>query len=119
GDVAKNIWIAGLAAFFNASQEVSMSDFTARANAITDEFFIVSAIIFTDSKSPVDEAGKPASILSTPKRSNCLAISSFSSLFRFTPGDCLTLRKVVLKICILVILTLPFFLFHRFFDKRH
>src|SRR5690625_6723089 len=96
-----------------------MSDFTARANAITDEFFIVSAIIFTDSKSPVDEAGKPASILSTPKRSNCLAISSFSSLFRFTPGDCSPSRKVVSKICILVILTLPLFLFHRFFDKRH
>ena len=51
---------------FNASQEVSISLLIARAKPVTIEFFTVSAICLTASKSPGDEAGNPASIMVTP-----------------------------------------------------
>src|SRR5699024_5363467 len=70
-----------------------------------EEFLIVSAIIFTELKSPLEEAGNPTSIRSTPYRSSCLAISIFSSWFKFTPGDCSPSRNVVSKMKIFDILT--------------
>jgi hypothetical protein len=56
------------------------------------------AISETDSKSPGDEAGNPASMKSTRMRSSACAISSFSSTLRATPGDCSPSRSVVSKI---------------------
>src|SRR5690625_5647658 len=79
---------------------MSISDFTDLANPVTDVSLIVSAIVFTALKSPLEEAGNPASILSIPKRSSCLAISNFSSWLRFTPGDCSPSLNVVSKILI-------------------
>ena len=45
--------------------------------------------------------GKPASITSTFIRSNCWAITSFSSVFIDAPGDCSPSRNVVSKMLIL------------------
>ena len=49
----------------------------------------------TDSKSPGEVIGKPASMTSTPRRASCWAISSFSCWFREMPGDCSPSRRVV------------------------
>ena len=43
---------------------------------------------------------KPASMMSTPSFSSCLAISIFSARFMLHPGDCSPSRKVVSKILI-------------------
>ena len=59
------------------------------------QFLIVSAIDWTASKSPGELAAKPASITSTFKISNCLAISNFSSLVKPAQADCYPSRKVV------------------------
>ena len=56
------------------------------------------AIACTDSKSPGEVIGKPASITSTPSRASWWAISSFSCLFSEMPGDCSPSRSVVSKI---------------------
>src|SRR6266566_169260 len=56
------------------------------------------AIACTDSKSPGEVIGKPASITSTPRRASWCAISSFSCRFSEIPGDCSPSRRVVSKI---------------------
>ncbi len=56
------------------------------------------AIACTDSKSPGEVIGKPASMMSTPSRASWWAISSFSCLFSEMPGDCSPSRRVVSKI---------------------
>ena len=56
------------------------------------------AIASTDSKSPSLAIGNPASMMSTPRRASCSAISSFSATSREMPGDCSPSRKVVSKI---------------------
>ena len=76
---------------------MSMSDLVALARPVTELFLIALAIALTASKSPLEEAGKPASIMSTPNRSSCLAISNFSNWFKLTPGDCSPSRSVVSK----------------------
>src|SRR5699024_5583281 len=120
GDVARKMWIRGFGVFFSASHARSISSFLVRARAVTDTSFIVSAISFTAWKSPSEAAGKPASMTSTPSFSSCFAISSFSILFRLTPGDCSPSRSVVSKILIRD-MNIPFFLFvtDRLFDKWH
>src|SRR5439155_631025 len=50
------------------------------------------------STSPGDEIAKPASITSTPRRSNWRAISTFSPALSAMPGDCSPSRRVVSKI---------------------
>ncbi len=57
------------------------------------------AIVCTASKSPGLAMGKPASMMSTPSRASCWAISSFSLAFSEMPGDCSPSRRVVSKIC--------------------
>ena len=52
----------------------------------------------TESKSPSDDAAKPASITSTPSFSSCLAIITFCSQVILAPGDCSPSRSVVSKI---------------------
>ena len=62
----------------------------------------------TASKSPSDDAAKPASMTSTPSRSSWRAITSFSSTFMVAPGDCSPSRSVVSKICTRSIVASPF-----------
>ncbi len=57
----------------------------ALARPVTELFLIVSPIRFTASKSPLEAAGKPASMTSTPKRSSCFATSIFSSVLSSHP----------------------------------
>ena len=47
--------------------------------------------------SPGDVIGKPASMMSTPRRASWSAISTFSVLFSEIPGDCSPSRSVVSK----------------------
>ena len=56
------------------------------------------AISATESKSPFETIGKPASMTSTPMRASCWAISSFSVSFIDAPGACSPSRSVVSKI---------------------
>ena len=56
------------------------------------------AIASTASKSPGEVIGKPASMMSTPRRASWCAISSFSCLLSEIPGDCSPSRRVVSKI---------------------
>lgn len=95
-----------------------MSPLTDRASPVTEQFLIVLAISCTAKKSPRDEAGNPASIMSTPSLSSCLAIASFSRELRLTPGDCSPSRRVVSKTLILRNGDHRFLLF-ALFDKRH
>src|SRR3989442_12983234 len=75
-----------------------MSAGTPRARPATVAFLTFLAIRLTAPKSPSDVIGKPASMTSTPSRSSCRAISSFSSTLRVAPGDCSPSRSVVSKI---------------------
>ena len=65
------------------------------------EFLISLLISDTASKSPGDEIGKPASIMSIPISSNTLEIWIFSSTLIDAPGDCSPSRIVVSNIIIL------------------
>ena len=56
------------------------------------------AMVLTASRSPGDDAGNPASMMSTRRRSKAWAISSLSWALRATPGDCSPSRRVVSKI---------------------
>ncbi len=51
-----------------------------------------------ESKSPCELIANPASMMSTPMRLSCLAISSFSSAVIEQPGDCSPSRSVVSNI---------------------
>src|SRR5256886_5809697 len=52
----------------------------------------------TDSKSPREAAGKPASMTSTPSSASARATRSFSGRVMLQPGDCSPSRSVVSKI---------------------
>ena len=79
-----------------------MSPSTLLARAQTDESFIAPAISATESKSPFDETGKPASITSTRILSSAFATSSFSSGFIEHPGACSPSLSVVSNIFIVL-----------------
>ncbi len=81
----------------NASAARLMSRSLARAREHTVESLIALAIDFTASKSPLEDAAKPASITSTRSRSSCIAMRSFSSRVIEAPGLCSPSRKVVSK----------------------
>ena len=72
-----------------------MSGFSARERLATVAFFTVCAIVFTAWKSPGEAMAKPASMMSTPKRSSWRATSVFSCKFMLQPGDCSPSRSVV------------------------
>ena len=76
----------------------SISFLLARAKPTTSHERPAFATAATDSHSPVEAIGKPASIASTPSLSSCLAILTFSSGVRDTPGVCSPSLKVVSKI---------------------
>src|SRR3972149_835929 len=56
------------------------------------------ATAFTASKSPGELAGKPASMMSTPRRCSCWGVSILSWMLKATPGDCSPSRRLVSKI---------------------
>ena len=56
------------------------------------------AMACTESKSPGEVIGKPASMMSTPSRASWCAISTFSCRLSAMPGDCSPSRSVVSKI---------------------
>ena len=57
--------------------------------------FTSRAISETASKSPGEETGKPASMMSTLSRASWRATSSLSSMVKPTPADCSPSRSVV------------------------
>ena len=75
-----------------------MSFFTALVNPHTLAFFTIFEISTTDLKSPGLEIGKPASIISTPRKSNFSAITSFCFVSSLQPGTCSPSLRVVSKI---------------------
>ncbi len=76
--VLMNTWMRGSAAVFTASHAVSTSLGTAVASAQMVAPRTSAEIRCTASRSPGVEQGNPASMMSTPSRSSCFAISSFS-----------------------------------------
>src|SRR5712691_9280161 len=89
------MWIRPDLADFSASIPRWMSRSLARHRPATVESLITPATACTASKSPFDEAGKPASITSTRILSNSRAMRSFSSLVIEAPGLCSPSRMVV------------------------
>lgn len=89
-----------------ACAAVSMSALTARHKLQTVGVLSFFAIASMASKSPLELIAKPASMISTPKRSSCVATSNFSWMFMEHPGDCSPSRSVVSKIfmCLLVLM---------------
>ncbi len=98
GLVEMNVWMRGASAPRTASQHTRTSCSMARARPAMREPFTTRAIRATDSKSPFEAIGKPASMMSTPRRASCWAISSFSVWFIEAPGACSPSRSVVSKI---------------------
>ena len=96
--VAMNVWMRGRSESLTAFQAASMSWLAVRARPQITGPSTSRAIACTDSKSPGEVIGKPASITSTPSRASWWAISSFSCLFSEIPGDCSPSRRVVSKI---------------------
>src|SRR4030088_1513007 len=82
-------------AFLSASIPRWMSRSLARHRPATVESLITPATACTASKSPFEEAGKPASITSTRILSSSRAMRSFSSLVIEAPGLCSPSRMVV------------------------
>ncbi len=97
-EVDRKTWIRGDSAFSRARAVASMSFSRARESPAIFGPRISSAICLTDSKSPGEATGKPASITSTCSRANCRAISSFSLMFKLAPGHCSPSLNVVSKI---------------------
>ena len=98
GLVAMNVCIRGRSASFTASAALLISSALVLASPAIIGPFISRAIACTDSKSPGDEAGKPASMTSTPSRASWRAICSFSPLFRLILAACSPSLSVVSKI---------------------
>ena len=91
------MWMPGLRALSTARSAASTSSSRVRERLTTVGRVTASAIRWTDSKSPGEEAAKPPSMISTPRRSSWRAIASFSSTFIVQPGDCSPSRSVVSK----------------------
>ena len=98
GLVEMNVWMRGTSACLTASQQTRTSCSMARARPAMREPLTSRAIRATDSKSPFEATGKPASMTSTPMRASWRAISSFSVSFIDAPGACSPSRSVVSKI---------------------
>ena len=97
GLVARKTWTRGRSASRRASQARSMSARVQRASAQTEMPRTLRAMACTDSKSPGEAAGKPASMTSTRSSSSAAATLSFSARFMLAPGACSPSRSVVSK----------------------
>ena len=96
--VEMNVWMRGRSESLIAFQAASMSWKPVRARPQMTGPCTSRAMAWTASKSPGEAIGKPASMMSTPSRASCCAISSFSCTFSEMPGDCSPSRRVVSKI---------------------
>ena len=96
--VAMKVWMRGRSASRTASPAAATSRSLARASPATITPGTSRATARVASKSPGEEIGKPASSTSTWSRASCCAISTFSRVFRWMPGDCSPSRSVVSKI---------------------
>ncbi len=76
-EVPMKVWMRGRSAGLTALAQVRMSFSTARARPQMTGPLISRAMVSTDSKSPSDEMGKPASITSTCKVASCRAMRIF------------------------------------------
>ena len=92
-----NTWIRGVSACEIAFQHASTSAPFARARPAITGPRTSRAISETASKSPGDENGNPASMMSTLSRSSCRATSNLSSIVKPMPADCSPSRSVVSK----------------------
>ncbi len=97
-EVPMPVWIRARLAGFKASAATSISFLTALVSPHTMALRTVLATSLTASKSPGEEMGKPASMISTPSSSRRFARISFSALLSLQPGTCSPSRKVVSKI---------------------
>src|SRR5215471_9776378 len=93
-----NTWMPGFFACSTAFSARVISPSWDRARLSTSGRFTSLHTRATDSKSPSDDAAKPASITSTPSFSNWRAMTTFCSTVMLAPGDCSPSRKVVSKI---------------------
>ena len=91
-------WTRGRSASATALPAWSTSSGTQRASDAMMGVRTSRQMVRTASKSPGELAAKPASMTSTPSRSSCLAISSFSGVVSPMPADCSPSRRVVSKI---------------------
>src|SRR3989339_932858 len=117
-EVARKTWILGFSAFSSALAALSISFSTARARPATETPRISRAILLTDSKSPGDDTGNPASITSTFSKANCLAMLTFSLISRLAPGDCSPSRSVVSKIIMLFVMRIFPALYSKFYFSK-
>jgi hypothetical protein len=97
GLVEMKVWMRPRLAPRTASPARSISAGLARARPQTMDSVMMAETFCTDSKSPLEAIGKPASITSTFMSSRILANSSFSSSDMEAPGDCSPSRMVVSK----------------------
>src|SRR3954452_25336389 len=95
--VEMKVWMRGRSESLTAFQAASMSWTPVRARPQITGPCTSRAMACTASKSPGEAIGKPASMMSTPRRASWWAISSFSCLFSEMPGDCSPSRRVVSK----------------------
>jgi hypothetical protein len=97
GDVEMNTWIRLRSAALSASAALSMSSGWVRASEAITGPRTSAAMRDTDSKSPGDEAAKPASITSTRSLASWVAMATLSSGDSAMPGACSPSRSVVSK----------------------
>jgi hypothetical protein len=97
-EVPTKVWMRGLCDHCTASQARTMSCSWMRARPVILGPLTSEAMRLTDSKSPSEVIGNPASITSTFRRASWRAISTFSSTDKEMPGDCSPSRRVVSKI---------------------
>ena len=92
------VCIRGFFAYCSASAATFMSFSTDLVSPQTVAFFTIFETASTEEKSPGLDTGKPASIISTPNKSNCSAMITFWSVFNLHPGTCSPSRRVVSNI---------------------
>src|SRR4030081_3843610 len=93
----RNVWMRFSLAGSTARAADSISIGLARASAAIRTPFASAAMVRTDSKSPAEAMGKPASMMSTPSLASWCAKRNFSALCMVQPGDCSPSRRVVSK----------------------
>ena len=86
---------AAAAAGLTALPQATISFSTSRARPQMTGPLISLAMVDTDSKSPGDEIGNPASMTSTLSRASCRAMRTFCLTERLDESDCSPSRSVV------------------------
>ena len=97
GLVARKMWMRERPAFSVARATASISPDWARARPQIVGPRTSLATARTDSKSPSDACGNPASITSTPRSASACAMRSFCARVIENPGACSPSRSVVSK----------------------